>query len=124
MRSAKPAKPQVIACTPMPAILLTWTASARSTSYRIYRGTRAGGEGMTPLATVAALSYLDTSVSVGLNYFYQVSAVNSFGVSHHSNEASATISAGGDAVNLILGSSTDPSVNGGSITLYATVAPT
>ena len=73
---------------------LTWTASTGATSYDVYRGTSAGGESSTPLATgVTSTSYSDATVSNGTTYYYEVTAVNSVGASGVSNEASATPSA-------------------------------
>ena len=43
------------------------------------RGTTAGGEGATPLATVTGTSYQDTTVVPGTTYYYVVKAVNAAG---------------------------------------------
>jgi len=73
---------------------LTWQAPASNggspiTNYRIYRGTSSNGE--TLLATIGnVLTYTDTSVTNGVTYYYQVSAVNGAGEGPRSNEASAT----------------------------------
>jgi hypothetical protein len=57
----------------------------------VYRGTTAGAEGATPIATgVAGTSFTDTTVSNGTPYFYKVAAVNAVGTSVPSNEASGT----------------------------------
>src|SRR5206468_10345106 len=59
---------------------LTWQAPASNggspiTNYRIYRGTSSNGE--TLKATIGnVLTYSDTSVTNGVTYYYQVSAVN------------------------------------------------
>lgn len=61
------------------------------TNYRIYRGFTSGGENATALTQIANLtSYIDTSVTGGLTYYYKVTAVNSLGESGYSYEASAT----------------------------------
>lgn len=79
------------------SVSLTWTEPALGsgvpavTSYNIYRGTTAGGEGTTPLASTTTPSYTDTAVVAGTTYFYEVAAVNSVGVSPMSNEVSGTI---------------------------------
>src|SRR5438034_505941 len=73
---------------------LTWQAPASNggspiTNYRIYRGTSSNGE--TLLATIGnVLTYSDTSVTNGVTYYYQVSAMNGAGEGPRSNEASAT----------------------------------
>ena len=78
-------------------VALTWQAPAsiggsQITNYRVYRGTTSGGK--TLLATLGVVtSYTDTSVTNGVTYYYQVSAVNSVGEGPRSNEATATPSA-------------------------------
>jgi len=78
-------------------VALTWQAPASNggsqiTNYRLYRGTTSGGK--TLLATLGVVtSYTDTSVTNGVTYYYQVSAVNSVGEGPRSNEATATPSA-------------------------------
>src|SRR5437763_3442387 len=73
---------------------LTWQAPASNggspiTNYRIYRGTSSNGE--TLKATIGnVLTYTDTSVTNGVTYYYQVSALNNVGEGPRSNEASAT----------------------------------
>ena len=78
-------------------VALTWQAptsngGSQITNYRVYRGTTSGGK--TLLATLGVVtSYTDTSVTNGVTYYYQVSAVNSVGEGPRSNEATATPSA-------------------------------
>jgi hypothetical protein len=70
---------------------LNWSASAGAASYDIYRGTSAGNESATAIATnVGATTYSDTSVTSGTTYYYTVTAVNASGQSGISNEAHAT----------------------------------
>src|SRR5262249_31384357 len=58
-------------------VSLSWTAPTGAASYNIYRGTAAGGEGSTPIATgVLATTYSDTTVAGGTTYYYTVTAVN------------------------------------------------
>jgi fibronectin type 3 domain-containing protein len=74
-------------------VTLTWQASVGSVpiTYNIYRGSAAGTEGNTPIATgISGTSYSDTALTNGSTYFYFVTAVNSLGTSGASNEASAT----------------------------------
>jgi len=72
-------------------VSLSWTASSGATSYNMYRGTSAGGEGTTPIATgVTATSYVNTGLTNNKTYYYKVAAVNSGGTSAQSAEASAT----------------------------------
>ena len=90
-----PSAPQNLAATGSNAqVGLTWQAPASNggspiTNYRIYRGTSSNGE--TLKATIGnVLTYTDTSVTNGVTYYYQVSAVNGAGEGPRSNEASAT----------------------------------
>jgi subtilisin family serine protease len=73
---------------------LTWSAPATGwspISYEVLRGTTAGGEAPTPIATLApsSTSFGDTALVNGTKYFYEVVAVGVFG-STTSNEASTT----------------------------------
>jgi kumamolisin len=71
-------------------VTVSWTASSGATSYNVYRGTSAGGEGTTPIATgVIATTYTDSAVTNGVTYYYKVSATNSVGSSNLSSEVSA-----------------------------------
>src|SRR5947199_3825661 len=90
-----PSAPQNLAATGGNAqVTLTWQAPASDggspiTNYKIYRGLAPTTE--TLLATVGnVLTYTDTSVTNGVTYYYQVSAVNGAGEGPRSNEASAT----------------------------------
>ncbi|MBV8437394.1 MAG: hypothetical protein JOY95_07780 [Silvibacterium sp.] len=72
-------------------ITLNWNASSGATSYNVYRGTASGSEAATPIAgSVTATSFLDSGLTNGQTYFYQVTAVNSAGESAKSPEVSAT----------------------------------
>jgi fibronectin type 3 domain-containing protein len=71
-------------------VSLTWTAGSNATSYNVYRGTSAGGESTTPIATgVSGTNLVDSGVTNGTTYYYKVTSVNSAGSSGYSNEASA-----------------------------------
>lgn len=67
------------------AVTLTWTASTSSgVSYNLYRGTAAGVCSGTPTPYqpgIATTSFIDTNVTLGTTYFYNVSAVGSGGES-------------------------------------------
>jgi len=58
-------------------ILLSWNASPTATSYKIYRST--DGVTYTLYQTVTTLSYLDTAVLIGSQYFYGLAAHNGSG---------------------------------------------
>jgi predicted phage tail protein len=80
-------------------IQLSWVAptdiGSGVSNYLIFRGTTAGGEGTTALATVlgGSLTYTDDSATAGVPYFYKVKANNSYGASAFSNEATGTATA-------------------------------
>jgi len=76
------------------SVVLAWGASpTNGASYNVFRGTTSGGEGTTPInpTPVSALTYTDTNVTPGTNYFYTVEAVNSGGSSAPSSEAVADV---------------------------------
>src|SRR5260370_14635615 len=92
-----PTAPQSLAATAgSGSVSLSWAAPASNggaaiTGYNVYRGTSAGGESATPVATnVTATNFTDTSLTNGTTYYYRVAAVNSAGTPPQSNEASAT----------------------------------
>ena len=72
-------------------IKLAWSTSTGATGYHVYRGTTAGGESATPIASnVAANTFTDQGLTNGVPYFYKVRAVGMGSMSAPSNEASAT----------------------------------
>ena len=72
-------------------VTLSWTAVATATSYNVYRGTTTNGQAAPPLATgLTAPAFVDSPVTNGVTYFYKVTAVNAFGESTRSTEASAS----------------------------------
>jgi fibronectin type 3 domain-containing protein len=84
------------------SVSLTWNSSQGATSYSIFRGTTAGGEGTTAYATaVSGTSFTDNSVTAGTTYFYKVVAVDSAGSSTASSEVSAApLSATGQGASM------------------------
>jgi len=84
-------------------ITLTWSQSSGAASYNVYRSTSAGGEGTTALVTgISGATYTNTGLTNGTTYFYKVAAVNSFGTSAQSSEASATPTNGVAGIDLIV----------------------
>jgi len=72
-------------------VSLSWTASAGTITYNVYRGTTPGGESATPIATgITGTTYMNTGLSNGTTYYYKIAAVNNIGTSAKSSEASAT----------------------------------
>jgi PKD repeat protein len=91
-------------------VSLGWTPPASNggvdiSSYRVYRGTASGGETLLTSGGCANLgavtSCTDTAVNPGQTYFYKVSAINALGEGAQSNEASATLSGGCAAAQLL-----------------------
>jgi fibronectin type 3 domain-containing protein len=70
-------------------INLSWTASAGADAYNLKRATASGGSYTMIVSNLTDLSYADIGLPVGLNYYYVVTATNSFGESANSSEASA-----------------------------------
>ena len=87
-----PAMPTGLGATPISAtqINLSWTTPGGTvTSYNVYRGTSAGGEGTTAIGSTTLTSYSDTTASAGTTYYYKVAAVNGTGTGAQSGESSA-----------------------------------
>jgi pectate lyase len=86
-----PAAPTGLAATAGNAqVTLNWNASSGASSYNVKRSTTSGGPYTTIATGVTSTSYTNTGLANGTTYFYVVSAVNSFGESGNSNQASAT----------------------------------
>jgi fibronectin type 3 domain-containing protein len=68
---------------------LTWSTSAGATSYNVKRGATSGGP-YTQIVNQAATTYTDSGLTNGTTYYYVVSALNTYGESANSAQASAT----------------------------------
>ena len=76
-------------------VQLSWTAGTNfPTGYNVKRSTTNGGPYTVIASAVTGTTYVDTSVIAGTNYYYVVSATNSFGESANSSPANAIISGG------------------------------
>jgi pectate lyase-like protein/fibronectin type III domain protein len=86
-----PSPPSALAAVPGNAqVALSWNPSTGASSYNVKRSTVSGGP-YTIIATgVNSTSFTNTGLTNGTTYFYVVSAVNSFGESANSGQASAT----------------------------------
>ncbi|CAK0741211.1 hypothetical protein CCP3SC5AM1_1050010 [Gammaproteobacteria bacterium] len=72
-------------------VTLKWSAISGAISYKIFRGTTAGGESTTPIKSgITGTSMVITGLTNGKKYFFKMAAVNAAGTSALSNEVSAT----------------------------------
>ena len=97
--STSPGAPTGLTATPgNTSVALTWTAPGSDggsaiLGYNVYEGTTPGGESTTPVngtALVTLTSCIVTDLATGTPYYFTVKAVNAYGSSTASNEASAT----------------------------------
>lgn len=90
---AVPAAPTLTATGQDGAVELSWSTTGVISGYYIYRDTVAGGA-KTLLHTIETLDtsrgWIDSTVTNGTTYFYEVSGYNASGEGPRSNEASAT----------------------------------
>ncbi|HEU5306104.1 MAG TPA: S8 family serine peptidase [Acidimicrobiia bacterium] len=91
-----PGAPALTATSGSHGVSLSWSPPATDggsplTGYQVFRGTTAGGEGVTPVTTLGpgASSFDDTGLVNGTTYYYEVAATNAVGATR-SNEVSAT----------------------------------
>ena len=73
------------------SLTLRWNAAAGATEYYVYRGLSTGS--LTRIAmdeTISELTYTDSGLTNGTEYWYAVSGFNSFGAGSESTEVSAT----------------------------------
>jgi hypothetical protein len=75
-------------------VALAWDISTGTTNYNILRST--DGVNFTTIATPTLNNYLDTSVSLGTLYYYQVSASNASGTSGTTSSQSVIPTMGGE----------------------------
>ncbi len=73
-------------------VILDWDVVENADTYNAYRGTSTGDVSTKTLIAnlLTATAYMDTTVSAGTTYYYQVTAVNTDGESAPSTEVSAT----------------------------------
>jgi fibronectin type 3 domain-containing protein len=99
----------VVASPSNASVTLSWAVPTGAVSYNIYRGSTAGGEGTTPIASsVTTTNFTDTGLTNGATYYYVVTALNGNSAplpaeSARSNEVSATPQAAGTGINFANG---------------------
>jgi hypothetical protein len=69
------------------SVTVNWTASSGATSYSVLRSTTLGSNGSS-VAVTSSVSFIDTSITPGVLYFYSVVASNSAGNSPPSAQVS------------------------------------
>ncbi len=70
------------------SITVSWLPVAGAESYNVYRSLTPGGEGATPVASgITGTGWVDTQVTAGNSYYYQVTAVTAGAESLRSFEA-------------------------------------
>ena len=85
-------------------INLAWNTAPSASGYNLKRSTTSGGTYTIIATNLPYLNYSDTGLVTGTPYYYVVSAVNSFGESTNSLEASAqTVSTSSPQLNLVAG---------------------
>jgi hypothetical protein len=86
----KPNAPTGLQAIPGDKIVnLSWDTVTGATYYNAKRATISGGPYTTIATNVTSATYLDTSATNGMTYYYVVSAVNDAGEGIHSTEVSA-----------------------------------
>ena len=106
--SLLPAAPTGLAATASSAqVNLNWGAVSGATSYKIKRATVSGGGYVTIVTGISATNYSDAAITNGTTVFYVVTAINGYGESVPSNEASVSVpfprlAAGTASTNVLL----------------------
>lgn len=67
-------------------VYLSWSITVAATTYQVQRST--DGVSFTTVASPAATSYLDTAVTIGTQYYYQIASTNGSGTSPYTNAQS------------------------------------
>src|ERR1039458_9349591 len=120
--TAAPSAPTSLAATAQSssAIGLTWTeaappANCTISGYNVYRSTTSGftpGSGNLIASGVTSPSYTNTGLTASTTYYYKVEALDSYGTSPASNQASATTkAASGSCITICIDSGSTTAVS-------------
>jgi hypothetical protein len=88
--NAPPAPLGVAAAVGNGRVALSWDLAPFATSYILKRSTINGGPYTVIASNLTTTSYLNTSFTPGITYYYRVAAANAFGESPNSAQVSAT----------------------------------
>ena len=92
-----PSTPTITATPQTGTIKLAWSSSSTGgraiTSYKLYRSTSAGGSYTLIASGLPSGNYQDTTIPVGVTYYYKGTSVNVVGESAQSSSASAAATA-------------------------------
>lgn len=72
-------------------VQLNWNGVSGANGYKIKRASTSGGNYQTIATGVTATNYTDATITNGAPFFYVVTAINAYGESASSNEASAAV---------------------------------
>ncbi|MDD5140945.1 MAG: carbohydrate-binding protein [Verrucomicrobiales bacterium] len=90
--SLLPAAPAGLAATASSAqVALNWSGVSGAISYNIKRAATSGGNYTTIATGVSGTNYTDTAITNGTTVYYIVTAINTYGESAPSNEASVVV---------------------------------
>ncbi|WP_248924448.1 Ig-like domain-containing protein [Paenibacillus hamazuiensis] len=90
---------------------ITWSPAERATAYQVKRSLTPSGP-YTTIATVPATEYTDTQVEPGVNYFYVIKSVNSYGESIENSEERNGALLGTPAAVFLINDDFENAVNG------------
>jgi len=79
-------------------VSLTWTAAFGATGYNVLRSTTSNGTYSIISTNQSSTSFVNTGLTNGTTYYYEVNAVNSSGTSANSSPVSATPSGGSSSL--------------------------
>ena len=115
--SLNPAPPTNVIATPGNGqVTISWDLVSNATSYNIYTGISGGGALIQANVTP---SYVNTELTNGAQYFYQVTAVNAAGESERSVEVSAIPTAGSGSGGVGEGERAVPDITPPTVTLVS-----
>jgi fibronectin type 3 domain-containing protein len=108
-----PVAPANLTVTSTSPITLSWSSVSSATSYNVYRGTVTGGLSAKTLlsSNVTVTSFTDTTASIGITYYYQVTSVDTDGESAASNEVNAVSQSQTGGSFVLTGTSTGSQIN-------------